>query len=117
VIERLSSAAYSSAEFVELADQLKTLAASREEQKRRLELFMSLQKQLSSLKEAYSNIQPNLVTRDGPVAEELQNSNTLGLAVNRRAAGLKRNVDDTDLDQDFRITNPMDKLKDALKQK
>jgi hypothetical protein len=114
VIERLDSASYSSGEFSNLTDRLKLLAIKRREQRQKLELFKSLQKQVSLLKEAQSTIQPNLVTRDGPVADELQKSNMLGVTVNGRAAGLKRNVDNTEFDQDFKVTNSMDKLKDAL---
>jgi hypothetical protein len=94
---------------------LKELATKREEQRQKLERFKSLQTQLSSLREAHSTIQPNIVTRDGPVAEELQKSNMLGVTVNGRAAGLKRTIDKTDLDQDFKVTSPMDKLKKAFR--
>jgi len=67
------------------------------------------------LKGAQSNIQPNLVTRDGAIAEGLEKSNMASIRVTGKATGLKRDVDDMVLEKDFNITNTNEKLNEALR--
>ncbi|KIW00301.1 uncharacterized protein PV09_08191 [Verruconis gallopava] len=76
-----------STEFAEALALLQDLSEKQQALKRKLERYKRLQRLLEPLENPQQSVQPNLVTRDGPLADELARSKTLGIRV---AGGLAR---------------------------
>lgn len=84
---------------------------------------MRLEKMLAS-RQTYANfpkklndpqnlIQANLVTKDGPLADELAKTRQLSVRVGSKIAGMKRSISETDL-QTFVVGDSSAKLQRAL---
>lgn len=68
---------------------LQELQSRRAEAKKKLASYRHLQSMMKPFKDPQNSIQPNLVTRDGPLANELAKSKALGIRVAGRLAGLE----------------------------
>jgi hypothetical protein len=104
------------AEFTDRVTRLQALDERREALRRKLEQYKQLQKMLEPLKNPQDSVQPNLVTRDGPLADELSKSKALGIRVARGLARRsKRSVpESTSNDEDISIVDERDKLATIL---
>lgn len=74
-----------------------------------------MQEQLRTFGTPQENVQPNLVTKDGTLAEELTKSRMLGVRLAGRVASMKRGPEVRDHDAVFHTTSQNKKLKEALK--
>jgi hypothetical protein len=68
---------------------LKALSEKRDALARKVRLYSTVQTQIQPLKAPHESIQPHLVARDGPIAEELAKAKTLGIRLTGRVARLK----------------------------
>lgn len=59
----------------------------------KLETFKQLHSLTERFRDAQSSIQPNLVTRDGPLTKELEKTRELGVRLAGALAGRKRKRD------------------------
>jgi hypothetical protein len=79
---------------------LQELQLRRAALQQKLESYRYLQNMMESFKDPQNSIQPNLATRDGPLADELAKSKALGIRVAGRLAGMEQpdgGGDDDDL--------------------
>jgi hypothetical protein len=88
VITRLAENSQESPEFSARLQRLQLLSEKRDALARKVRLCNTVQNHLEPLKTAA--IQPNLVARDGPIADELTRAKTLGIRLTSRVARLKR---------------------------
>jgi hypothetical protein len=114
VIARLASAPFNSEPYEDLLGRLEQLAQKRTPMKQKLELYKHAKKQLECLNDPQNIVQPHIVTKDGPLAEELAKSKMLSIRVAGRVAGTKRSLHDLDEEQPFEIINQNEKLKRAF---
>jgi hypothetical protein len=84
---KLAENAQQSPEFAERLQRLKALSEKRDALVRRVRQYNTVQNQLQPLKT--ESIQPTLVARDGPIAEELTKAKSLGIRLTGRVARLK----------------------------
>jgi hypothetical protein len=92
-IHKLSSAIDEDDQTEEFADalaRLQELDERRQVLRRKLEQYRRLKEIIEPLQDPQQNVQPDLVTRDGPLAEELAKTKALGIRV---AAGVARRND------------------------
>lgn len=68
---------------------LQKLQSQRAALQNKLASYRRLQTMLEPFKDAQNTVQPNLVTRDGPLADELSKSKALGIRVAGRLAGVE----------------------------
>ncbi|KAE9961939.1 hypothetical protein BLS_001092 [Venturia inaequalis] len=68
---------------------LQELQLRRAELQKKLSSYRHLQSLMEPFKDPQNSIQPNLVTRDGPLADELAKSKALGIRVAGRLTGLE----------------------------
>ena len=105
-------------EYLSGITKLRALSERRKQAKRKLQRYRALQTQLAFLKDPQTSIQPNLATRDGPLAQELLKSRALANRVEGRVAGTKRSRqadDEQDQDQDaFLLMEDQEKVKSVL---
>lgn len=69
------------------------LDSRRQQQQRRLDQLRHLQKLLGPFREPQKNVQPNLVTRDGELVQELEKLRMLAARVGGRIGQSKRKRD------------------------
>lgn len=89
--------------YEEACRALKTLSESREAALRKLRAMEQLKTALLPFEDPRQNVQPNLVTRDGKLAEELDRCIELSVRVGARlgaAGSLEKWNDDTDMHVD-----------------
>jgi hypothetical protein len=96
-ISRLNQDFSSSEEYQEGLVRLQELAERRKQAQQKLQKYKALQDELDFLKGPANSVQPNLVTRDGPLALELTKSRALATKLAGRVSGLKRS-NSTDAD-------------------
>jgi hypothetical protein len=89
MIVQLGQNAPDSPEFSERLQRLKALSEKRDGLIQKVRLYNSAQNHLQPLKAPQESIQPNLVARDGPLADELTKAKSLGIRLTSRVAGLK----------------------------
>ncbi|KAF2426271.1 hypothetical protein EJ08DRAFT_638083 [Tothia fuscella] len=77
------------APFRSRVKQLQKLASQRAAAQKKLNALRDFQKLIEPIRNAGETVQPNLVTRDGALAEELARSRRLGIRVAGRVAGLR----------------------------
>jgi len=82
---------------------LQQLQARRAALQQKLASYRHLQNMMEPFKDAQSSIQPNLVTRDGPLADELTKSKALGIRVAGRLAGIEQPDGGGDDDGDLMV--------------
>src|ERR1700748_1524387 len=116
VISRLSLTSYSSEKFDALHKTLQAMSAQRTQLRQKLEFYRHLKTQIEMLKSPHNFVQPNLVTRDGALADELSKSKMLGIGVAGRGAGMKRPLGDADNDGPITIGSQNEKIKRVLKE-
>ena len=76
-------------DFIAALAQLQALQERRQATRRKIEQYKQLKDLLEPLRNPSANVQPDLVTKDGSLAEELTKTKALGMRV---AAGIaKRN--------------------------
>jgi hypothetical protein len=91
-----------------LSERLTALARQRDQQQRRLASYRHLHGLLAPFADARETVQPNLVTRDGELATELERMRVLLARVTGRIqdvkragpAGLRPHDDDDDADEE-----------------
>ncbi|KAK5048046.1 hypothetical protein LTR84_006236 [Exophiala bonariae] len=86
-------------EYLELRGQLVEMALKRDALKRRVAQYQQLQKALDPLQDPVANIQPNLVSRDGELSQELDRMRVLMARVSAGLADLDSRPVDKDLKQ------------------
>lgn len=103
-IEKLSSLAEEdegvSEELQSQIRSLQELQSRRAELQKKLASYRHLQSLMEPFKDPQNCIQPHLVTRDGPLADEMTKSKALGIRVAGRLAGMEEpdaGGDDDDL--------------------
>jgi hypothetical protein len=74
-------------DFTAAVTRLQELSERRKAMQRKLEQYKKLQELLEPLKNAKMSVQPNLVTKDGALAEDLARTKALGIRV---AGGIAR---------------------------
>lgn len=74
-----------SLEYTALLERLRTLSSRRAELRRKLKLYQQLQSMAAPFRNPQIAIQPNLVSRDGPLTKEMEKTRLLGIRV---ASGL-----------------------------
>ena len=116
VIARLSLTSYSSEKFDALHKSLQSMSAQRTQLRQKLEFYGLLRKQIEMLRRPNDSVQPNLVTRDGVLVDELSKSKMLGIGVAGRVAGMKRPLSDANNDEPFTIGSQTEKIKRVLKE-
>jgi hypothetical protein len=79
--------------FTAALTRLQELSERRKAMQCKLEQYKKLQELLEPLKNAKTSVQPNLVTKDGALAEELARTKTLGIRV---AGGIARRKERAD---------------------
>lgn len=87
-------------QFTRAMSRLQALNDRRQAARRKLEQYKQLQKMLEPLKSPPKSVQPNLVTRDGPLADELARSKALGIRVAGGVARRKERCVDAGMDGD-----------------
>ncbi|KAE8148941.1 kinetochore complex Fta4 of Sim4 subunit, or CENP-50-domain-containing protein [Aspergillus avenaceus] len=80
-------------EYQELREQLVMLDRQRQQRRRRLDQLRQLQHLLQPFREPQENIQPNLITRDGELVQELEKMRMLVARVGGRVQNRKRDGD------------------------
>jgi hypothetical protein len=78
--------------------RLQTLQAKRKAAQKKIDALRQFQELLEPIRDPQTSVQPNLITRDGALADELGRSKTLGIRVAGRVAGMKGGVEDEDED-------------------
>jgi hypothetical protein len=106
-------------DFASHLSRLQALNERRHALKRKLEQYRQLQKLLKPLKNPQESVQPNLVTRDSLLADELAKSKALGIRV---AGGIARmnergGSEERDEDDDIVMVNESQKLATILNQR
>jgi hypothetical protein len=93
--------------------RLQELKTRRAAARKKLDALHQFQDFIHPIKDPQSTVQPSLVTRDGPLAEELARSKTLGIRVAGRVAGLDVGGDgdeDVDMiDQDEKVRSILER--------
>jgi hypothetical protein len=69
---------------------LQQLRSRRAALQQKLASYRHVQNMMAPFNDAQNSIQPNLVTRDGPLADELTKSKALGIRVAGRLAGMEQ---------------------------
>jgi hypothetical protein len=87
---------------------LQELQSRRAALQRKLASYRHLQNMIAPFKDPENSIQPNLATRDGPLADELAKSKALGIRVAGRLAAMKQpdgggDDDDPIMDENERL--------------
>jgi hypothetical protein len=85
--------------YKELRDRLLELSQERDALKKRVAQYQQLQKLLDPLQDSVANIQPNLVTRDGELSQELDRMRVLLARVSARLADMGSRPVSKDLGQ------------------
>lgn len=93
---------------------LQELQARRAELRKKFGSYRHLQSMMEPFKNPQNSIQPNLVTRDGPLAEELARSKALGIRVAGRLAGLQESDGGGDEDGDDLVMDENERLAAVL---
>lgn len=75
--------------------RLRTLSERREALQRKIDAYKVFHESVAPFKEAKHNVQPNLVTRDGPLVEEMSKSRELSVRVGARIGSLMEKENDT----------------------
>jgi hypothetical protein len=101
-------------EFIAKVTRLQELKTRRHEAQKKLNALRQFQEFIQPIRDPQTSVQPNLVTRDGPLAEELARSKTLGIRVAGRVAGLDdvKGADDEDVvmvDQGEKVRRVLEK--------
>jgi hypothetical protein len=94
--------------------RLQELKTRRAAAQKKLNALRQFQDFIQPIKDPQSSVQPNLVTRDGPLADELARSKTLGIRVAGRVAGLDG---DGDGDADVDMIDQDEKVRRILERK
>jgi Kinetochore complex Fta4 of Sim4 subunit, or CENP-50 len=89
MIIRLAENVQESSEFSDHLLRLKALSERRSSLRQKVRLYKTVQNHLQPLKSPQMSIQPNLVARDGPLAEELVKAKSLGIRLTGSVARLK----------------------------
>lgn len=89
MIDKLPSSLSSDDTYESLVLRLQSLVGRRDELRSKVDRYRQLQRALAPLRDAQRKIQPNLVSRDGPLEEELGRSKVLGIRVAGKVAGLQ----------------------------
>jgi hypothetical protein len=100
--------------FATSVTQLQSLQAKRKEVQKKLDALRHFQALLEPIRDPQANVQPNLVTRDGALAEELGRSKTLGIRVAGRVAGLKDEDGGLGSDEDVVMVDEREKVRRVL---
>lgn len=79
--------------YQKLRERLVTLDNQRQQRRRRLEQLRRLQRLLEPFQEPQQNIQPNLITRDGELVQELEKMRMLVARVGGRIQHSKKRFD------------------------
>ncbi|QDS76183.1 hypothetical protein FKW77_008074 [Venturia effusa] len=115
-IEKLSSIAQkeeqASAELRSQIRDLQELQSRRTDLQKKLASYRHLQSMLAPFKSPQNSIQPNLVTRDSPLADEMTKSKALGIRVAGRLAGMEES--DGGGDEDDFVVDENEKLAAVL---
>jgi hypothetical protein len=70
-----------SLEYAALLEKLQALSSHRAELRRKLKLYRQLQSMAAPFQNPQTAIQPNLVSRDGPLTKEMEKTRLLGIRV------------------------------------
>ena len=81
------------ARYGQLRQRLRDLDSRRQQRQRRLDQLQHLQKLLGPFREPQKTVQPNLVTRDGELVQELEKLRILAARVGGRIRQSKRKRD------------------------
>ena len=104
-------------EFKEHLQRLQSLVERRQALQKKLDQYRHIQQLLQPLQDPQESIQPKLVTRDGPLGEELNKSRTLNIRVAGGVARVKGRTfdDDEDGDEDAIMVDDSQKLAELLR--
>ena len=70
-----------SLEYAALLEKLQVLSSRRAELRKKLKLYRQLQSMAAPFRNPQTAIQPNLVSRDGPLTKEMEKTKSLGIRV------------------------------------
>lgn len=70
-----------SPEYTAVLENLQTLSLRRAELRKKLKLYRQLQSMTATFRNPQTAIQPNLVSRDGPLTKEMEKTKSLGFRV------------------------------------
>jgi hypothetical protein len=101
--------------FTDKITRLQELKTRRHSAQKKLNALKHFRDFIQPIRDPQNSVQPNLVTRDGPLAEELARSKTLGIRVAGRVAGLD-GVGEAD-DEDVVMVDQAEKVRRALERK
>jgi hypothetical protein len=79
--------------YDELLERLRLLSARRAELQKKLMMYRQLQSLTKPFRGPQTSIQPNLVTRDGPLTKEMERNVDFGIRLAGALAGRKRRRD------------------------
>jgi len=102
-------------DFTTKIRRLQELRTRRTNLQKKLTALRQFQDFIQPIKDPQNSVQPNLVTRDGPLAEELARSKTLGIRVAGRVAGL--DGEGRDEDEDVVMVDQREKVRRILERK
>ncbi|KAJ5491037.1 hypothetical protein N7539_002604 [Penicillium diatomitis] len=91
-VESLGASDDTNARYQQLRERLQTLDERRQQRQQRLDQLRHLQRLLDPFKDAQKNIQPNLVTRDGELIQELERMRMLAARVGGRISQQKQKI-------------------------
>ena len=81
-----------SLEYATLLERLQALSSRRAELRRKLKLYRQLQSMTSPFRNPETVVQPNLISRNGPLTTEMEKSRSLGIRVASGLAGRNRGL-------------------------
>jgi hypothetical protein len=99
--------------FTAKITRLQELKTRRTAAQKKLNALRQFQDFIQPIRDPQNSVQPNLVTRDGALADELARSKTLGIRVAGRIAGLDE-VRGADEEEDVVMVDEADKVKAVL---
>jgi hypothetical protein len=70
-----------SLEYAALLERLQTLSSHRAELRKKLKLYRQLQAMTAPFRNPQTAVQPNLISRDGPLTKEMEKTRSLGIRV------------------------------------
>jgi hypothetical protein len=100
-----------SKELTQLGDRLVNLQEKCNTLERLLNTRRDTQRYLKDLSDPQNLIQPNLITKDGPLTEELSKTRALSVRVGGKVAGLKRTLSMDDIEESIIVEDSSSKLR------
>ena len=85
-----------SLEYAALLERLQTLSSHRAELRRKLKLYQQLQSMTVPFRNPQNAIQPNLISRDGPLTKEMEKTRSLGIRVAGSLVGRNKGAGNDD---------------------